>query len=516
VSSERGLPYKWAVMLCLLPALTIVTLDLTIVNVALAKLGMVFGVNVASIGWVITAFALAMGVVTPMAAYVENRLTMKRAWVGAVALFTIGSVLCGVAPAFSVLIVGRLLQGVAGGVLLPMAISTLFGAFPEGERGGAFGLMAIPIIAGPAFGPTLGGYIVTHLDWRTVFFVNLPIGLLAVVAAVVLLRPSRPRPARFDAVGAVLSSVAFSSIIYGVTLVSEDGLGALLVQSILALGVLSLIAFCAYELTRDEPLLEIRLFALPQFLISNIVFWVGNVALLGTEFMMPLYLQSVRGLSALDTGLLLMPQGFAVALSAPLAGRLVDRVGPRLVAAVGFGLLTLNTWQLSHITLDTSFDTVRWLLVMRGLAFGCAIAPPSLVALAVVPERLRTNASSLNKGSQSVFQSLGVALLATLVQAQSVAHRAVLSWQVRPGSSEGGFLDHISALLQVNAGLTPAAGNVAAVTAVLSQVARQAAVLAFADAYRVTFTVALLALLVAMLLPGRGQVAADQSALLAG
>ncbi|MGH2458017.1 MAG: DHA2 family efflux MFS transporter permease subunit [Chloroflexota bacterium] len=497
--------YKWAVLIVLMPTLTMVALDLTIVNVALATLGAEFGVNVATVGWAVTGFSLATGVVTPAASFVETRLTTKRVWVGSLVFFTAGSLLCGLAPTFWVLIAGRLMQGTASGLLLPVAMSALFNAFPEGERGGAVGFLALPLIAGPALGPTIGGYIITHLEWRWVFLVNLPVGVLAVAMAAALLRPSEPRTgARFDVVGAVLSSLAFGSILYGVSRLSQDGLGSPTVSGIVGVGVLSLIAFFVYEARRDEPLLDVRLFAIPRFLIANVVTWVCGVALLGAEFMLPLYLQQLRGLSALDTGLLLLPQGLAVGIAAPLAGRLSDRIGARPVAVVGCLLLALNTWDFSHLTLTTPYDTLRWILVVRGLALGLATTPAQLVGLAAAPEELRTNASSILSSMKNVSSSFGVAALATIVQTQSVVHTAVLSWQVRPGTMPGAAVSQFGALLQARANLSDSAAHLAGIQLMLGQIEQHAAVLAFGDAYRATFFAALLAIALATLLPGRG------------
>ena len=509
--------YKWAVMLCLMPTMTLVTVDMTIVNVALAKLGAVFGVDVAAVGWTVTGFALAMGVATPMASFVETRFTLKRVWVLTMALFTGGSMLCGLSPAFWVLIVGRVLQGAAAGLLFPMAMSALLRVFPSGERGAAMGLLVIPIVAGPAFGPTVGGYIVTYMDWRMVFFVNLPIGVLAVVVAALLLRSEQPqRHAHLDAVGVLLSSLGFGSCLYGLSSVSQDGWSSPTVQGFIGFGLLSLVALCAYELTQDEPLLDVRLFALPQFLIGNVMNWVGSIALLGAEFMLPLYLQNLRGLTALDTGLLLMPQGLAIGLSAPMAGRLIDRIGARPVAVLGVLLLALNTWDLSRITLNTSLDTLRWLLVLRGLALGFMATPPKLTAMEAAPEQLRTNGSSMINAMQSVFQSLGVAWLATVVQTQTVVHTAVLGWQVRPDTLPGMAVGQISAALQAGGGLPPATANVDAVALMVRQVTTQATTLAFGDAYLITFFAALLAIPLALLLPGRGAVRASQEPVTVG
>jgi DHA2 family multidrug resistance protein len=429
---------------------------------------------------------------------------MKRVWVVALSAFTVASVMCGLAPTFWVLVVGRVLQGFGGGLLLPMATSSLFQAFPANQRGQALGFFAIPIVAGPALGPTLGGYIVTNWDWRLVFFINLPVGVAAVLLGLVYLRPGVPRlGVRLDRWGFVLSSIGFGSILYGLSRVSADGWDSFTVRGLIGIGLLGLVTLVAYELGRPDPLLDMRLFAIPQYLISNVVGWVTTIALFGAEFMLPLYLQNLRLLSAVDTGLLLMPQGFAVALAGPVAGRLVDKVGARYIVMFGMVLLTFNTYQLSQITLTTDYGTLRWLLVVRGLALGCAMQPTMLTALAAAPPRLRTNASSLLTALRNVWQSFGVALLSTTVQTQTLVHTTLLSWQVQPDTYSGQFVGQLVGYLQQVGVATGATANAAAVALVLGQIRAQAAVLAFGDAYRVTFVAAIAAFCLAALLPGR-------------
>jgi MFS family permease len=205
-----------------------------------------------------------------------------------------------------------------------------------------------------------------------------------------------------------------------------------------------------------------------------------------------------------------MPQGLSIALAGPLAGRLVDRIGPRWIVMFGFVLMAINTFQLSQITLTTDYATLRWLLVLRGLALGCTMQPTTLTALAAVPSELRTNASSLVTAMRSVCQSFGVAMLSTVVQTQSVNHAQVLGWQVRPDSSQGMFLLQAIGSLQQQ-GLTQAAAHAAAVGLVLSQIGQQASVLAFGDAYRISFVAAVIAFGLSMVLPRRG-VSADPGA----
>jgi DHA2 family multidrug resistance protein len=501
--------YKWSVMISIMLGILMFLIDVTVVNVALAKLQAVFNVDVATIQWVITGYALASGIATPLAGYFSNRFGAKRVWLIALGAFTASSVLCGLAPAFVILITGRILQGFAGGMLLPIGISELFTAFPPGERGLALGFFAIPVVAGPALGPTLGGYIVTNSDWRLVFFINAPIGIVAVVLGALLLRPSlvEGRPS-FDLYGAIFSVVGFGGLLYGLSRVGEDGWNSPRVIGFLAAGAIGLIAFGVAELIHSEPLLDVRLFGLWQFAIANIVGWVSTVALFGAEFLLPLYLQNLRGLSAVDTGLLLMPQGLAAGVVGPVAGRRTHKIGAPWVVAFGFILLAINTYNLSQITIDTTYGTLRWLLIIRGAALGFALQPTQLVALAVVPRQLVTSASSLNNAMRNVFQSFGVALLGTIVQTQTIVHNATLSQEVTPTSSPGMFLTQIATLLQAR-DLSNAAAQAGAVAYMVGQIRVQATVLAFGDAYRFTFFAALLAILLSLFLPGRGAVKAD-------
>lgn len=503
--------YQWRVMISVMLGIVMFLIDATVINVALAKFQSVYSVDVSTVQWVITGFALASGVATPLAGYLGGRWGMKRVWVAALASFTASSVLCGLSPVFSILIIGRILQGFAGGMLLPIGISELFAAFPPTERGLALGFFAIPIVAGPTLGPTLGGYIVTYSDWRLVFFINLPVGIAAVVLSTLLLHDNVPEVTpRFDLWGAVLSIVGFGTILYGLSRAADDGWGSVNVLSFLIIGTVSLLGFIAVELGHDEPLLDVRLFMIPEFLVANVVGWVSTVALFGAEFMLPLYLQNLRGLSAVDTGLLLMPQGLAAGLVGPIAGRLTDKIGARWVVVVGFVLLAINTWDLSHLTIDTSYATLRWLLVIRGVALGCALQPTQLVALAVVPKRLLTNASALNNALRNVFQSFGVALLGTIVQTQAATHVALLSQQVTPMSPPSQFISQATALFRLHGVGLPIA-HAEALSVLLGAIEQQASVLAFGDAYRFTFFTSLLAILLSLLLPGRGAIDADPS-----
>jgi MFS transporter, DHA2 family, multidrug resistance protein len=498
-------PYRYQVLFCIMAGITMFLIDTTVVNVALAKLEAVFAVDVATVQWTITGYALASGIITPLADYFTARFGMKQLWLGALTGFTLASVMAGLAPAFPILIVARILQGLSGGLLLPVGISSIFRAFPPDQRGLALGLFAIPIVAGPALGPTVGGYIVTSLDWRLIFFINLPIGVGSVIMASALIRDEREgRQPILDLWGAILASAGFGTILFGLSRIADDGWASLTVMGLVLFGALCLFVLVVHELEIEHPLLEVRLFAIPQFLIGNIVGWTSTIALFGAEFLLPLYLQNLRGLSAFDTGLMLLPQGLSIAVAGPIAGRLTDKIGVRWVAVFGFILLAVNTWNLAHLTLDTDYSTLRLLLIIRGAALGCTMQSAQLVALASVPPRFLTNASSLNTAMRNIFQSFGVGILGVLVQTQTVAHTATLSQQVTATSQGGLFIQRAAAgLLQATPGMSQAAAMAEASSIMLGQVAREASVLAFGDAYRFTFFTALVAIALSLFLPSR-------------
>lgn len=497
--------YPYRVLFCVLAGLTMFLIDTTVVNVALAKLEAVFSVDVSTVQWIVTAYALAAGVVTPMVDYFVSRLGMKRVWLAALGGFTGASLLCGISPSFAVIVTGRVIQGFSGGMLLPLGISTLFRVFPPDRRGAAMGFLAIPIAAGPALGPAVGGYIVSYLDWRFIFFLNLPVGALAIGLAMAWLRDERDGATLgLDLPGAILAAAGITAILYAFTRVPDDGWSSLTVEGLLAFGAFCLFLFAVYELEMPQPLLQVRLFALPQFLVGNVIGWTSTLALFGAEFLLPLYLQNLRGLSAFNTGLLLLPQGVSTAVFGPIAGRLQDRIGVRTVVTAGFILLAVNTWSLSHLTLYTTYPTLEFYLVLRGAALGLTLQGANLVALNAAPRELVTNASALFTAMRNVFQSLGVALLGTIQQTGVTTHTEELRQNVAPGTQGSLLIQQIAAgLLHTFPGLSQAAAQAQAATIVLGQVEAQAAVLAFGDAYRFTFLAALLAIGLSLFLPGR-------------
>lgn len=409
--------YKWQVVVSVVFGTFMVIMDATVVNVALKTLQNTFDTSISQVQWIISGYALALGIVTPLSGFLGDRFGIKRIWLVCLTLFVIGSALCATAPSIEWLIAFRVLQGLGGGAALPLGTAMLFSAFPPQERGLALGIFGIPLVMAPALGPVLGGYFVEYLDWRLIFLINIPIGGVGIWIASQLLREQKGQgKQRFDLFGTIFSFVGFGALLYGLSSGSQDGWGATNVVVSIAVGVVGLIAFGVVELSRTDGLVDLRLFKSPVFAMSNMVGWITTIAFFGAEFLLPLYLQVIRGLTALETGLLLLPLALFSGFLIPFTGKLYDKIGARPIVATGFILLVINTWQLSQIQLDTSLWFIGFLLALRGVALACVIQPVQAVALAQVASPKLPRASSLVNSSRQVFQALGVAALATILQ----------------------------------------------------------------------------------------------------
>lgn len=429
------IPYKWIVVMVVLFGSFMSILDQTVINNALPHLLSAFGTDLSGVQWVITAYVLTQGVVTPSTSYFANRLGTKPFYVTALVLFTFGSALCGFAWSLPVLIVFRVIQAIGGATLFPLAITLLFHEFPPQERGLATGILSISALLAPAVGPTLGGYFVTYADWRLIFFINVPVGVVGVIMALLLLR-ERPsdRHVHFDLPGFMLAASGLAAVLYALSNASIAGWTAPAVFVTLIGGLCLLALLVVVELRTanrgQQPLIELHLFADGAFLSSNLANALISFGFFGGLILLPIYLQTLRGLSAFQSGLFTLPLALAAVLAAIIGGRVVDRFGPRVVLFPGILLMSLSTWQLAQVQLSTPY---LWLLLafgLRGLGLGCLIQPLTVAALSRVPPPQYAQASSLTTVIRFVFTSLGIAVLATLVQSRAVLHASTLARQV--------------------------------------------------------------------------------------
>ncbi len=409
--------YKWRVLFCVIFGTFMSILDNTVVNVALATLQRDFGASISRTQGVATYYALSLGIVVPLAGFMADRFGIKRIYIISLLSFTFASALCGLAPSLNTLILFRILQGLGGGALLPLGTAMLFSAFPPNQRGLALSIFGIPSLVAPALGPTLGGFLVQYVDWRFIFYINLPVGIIGALNAARNLRERKnPNRSRFDLPGFIFSVIGFGSVLYGLSNAANNGWTSARVLPFLILGTVSLVIFALVELRSRFPLLDVRIYTRKVFLLGSVLGWTSVIALFGATFLLPLYLQTLRGRTPFQTGLLLLPQAFAAVISVQFSGRLFDRIGPRYVITVGLIGLALTTWGFVHITPTTPYALIEVQLAARGFALACVMQPTQATALSVIERDLLTRASSLLAVMRSVFQSLGVAILGTVLQ----------------------------------------------------------------------------------------------------
>ena len=494
-----GLSYKWILAMVVILGVFMSILDQTIVNIAIPRLQSAFGADIHSVQWVLTAYILAQGVATPMAAFFSDTIGIKRFYIFSLAAFTLGSALCGIAWSLPVLILFRVLQGLGGAALFPLSITLLFRAFPPAERGMAMGSFGVPALLAPAIGPTLGGYLITYSGWQLIFYINVPVGIIAIVLSLLFIREFRAETRqRFDFLGAFFVALGLATMLYGLSSASTDGWGSATVVGFLCLGLVALILFVVTELTLARrggtPLLDLRLFANGPFRAGIIANVFVIFSLFGGLFLFPLYLQNLRQLSPFQAGLELLPQALASMVSVLIGGRLVDRFGVRAVMIPGLIVLGIATWQLTFLNLYTPYSWFQFLLILRGVALGLTVQPLTVAMMSDVNPRQLAQASALSTVSRSVSSSVGIAVLATLVQTETTLHYGHLAEQVTPFSRLGGLLHALQAYF-VARGASTASAYVASLQEIARFVQGEAFILAMQDALRFTIITIVFALI---------------------
>jgi EmrB/QacA subfamily drug resistance transporter len=397
-------------------------LDSTIVNVALATLSRELHTPLHTIQWVATGYLVALAVVIPMTGWASERFGAKRLWLTVVALFIAGSALSGFAWSAESLIVFRVLQGLGGGMIMPAGMTILAQTAGPQRVGRVMSVVGVPMLLAPVLGPVVGGGILEGLSWHWIFFVNVPIGLVALALGAKLLPHSEPQPCdRLDLRGLLLLSPGLAAIIFGLSETSSDGgIGYIGAWAPIAAGVLLVGAFVrhALRLRGRQPLLDLTLFRSPTFTASALTVTLVGAAVFGGLLLLPLYFQVDRGDSTLATGLLLAPQGLGAALAMPISGRLADRVGGGTVAAFGLAVMTAATVPLVFLGSHTPYAETSLVLFARGIGQGFSLMPAMAAAYQTISREAVPRATTALNALQRVGSSIGTAILAVVLETQ--------------------------------------------------------------------------------------------------
>jgi EmrB/QacA subfamily drug resistance transporter len=398
-------------------------MDVTIVNVALPSLATEFDVGTSSIEWVVVGYLLSLAAFIPASGWIGDRFGTKRTFLVALAVFTAASALCGMATSLSELVAFRVLQGAGGGMLTPVGTAMLFRAFPPEDRARASRILIIPTVTAPALGPIVGGLLVDKLSWHWIFIVNVPIGVAAFAFGAVFLREHRePRAGGFDVAGFVLSGGGLALVLYALGEGPSKGWTAVPVVGAAALGVLAVAALVVVELSKRYPMLHLRLLRDRLFRTTNIAALFGYGSFIGFLFVMPLFLQEARGLSALDSGLTTFPEAIGVLVSSQLVGRVYGLIGPRRLMAGGLTAVAASMAVATQLELGTDLWLVRLLMFVIGAGMAFVFIPLQAATFATITPADTGQASAIYSTQRQVAAALGVAILATVLAARLPDH----------------------------------------------------------------------------------------------
>ncbi len=392
-------------------------MDITIVNVALPTIGRDFGIPPTAVDGVVIAYLVSLAVFIPASGWLGDRFGGKRVLLVAITVFTIGSVLCGLAQNMTELVLFRVIQGSGGGMMAPVGMAMLYRVFPPSERIRAASILTVPTTLAPALGPVIGGFLVTEISWRWVFFVNLPLGIMAVAfGALFLERIGAADAGRFDLPGFLLGGLGLGLLMYGV---SEGPLKSWSSPDVViscVVGSVLLAALVFVELRTPRPMVDLRLLAGRLFRSTSIVMFLAAAAFLGMLYLIPLYFQDPRGLSALQSGLSTFPEAFGVMFGAQLASRLIyPRVGPRRHITAGLLGLTVCMLALTQVSLTTNLWIIRGLMFLLGLMMAQVMVPNQAASFAMITPESMGRASTFFNTMRQVGSAVGVAVLSTVL-----------------------------------------------------------------------------------------------------
>jgi EmrB/QacA subfamily drug resistance transporter len=393
-------------------------LDTTIVNIALKTLGTDLHSSISEIQWVVTSYMLSLAAVIPVSGWAAQRFGAKRVYLISLVLFTVGSVLCGISTSLTELVVFRVLQGVGGGMILPLGQMMMASAAGPKRMGRVMSIVAVPAMLAPILGPTLGGVILESVSWRWIFYINVPVGVAAVVAVIRVLPASEAGERRpLDFRGLALMATGLPLLTYGLAEIGTTGRFTALQVIVPCLSGLALIGlFVLHALHVPRPLLNLRLFRRPTFSTASIAMFLLGAALFGGMILVPLYWQFVRHESVIKTGLLLAPQGLGLAVAMPFAGRMADRKGGGVPALIGIVVTTIATIPFGLVGAQTSVAWLSVAMFVRGIGIGLAFMPAMTAAFAALERSELADATPQLNVLQRVGGSLGTAVLAVVLQ----------------------------------------------------------------------------------------------------
>lgn len=391
-------------------------LNNTLLNVALPTIMVEFDVKPSQVQWLTTGYMLVNGILIPASAYFIQKFKNRTLFITAMSLFTLGTLVAFVAPAFWILVAGRMIQACGSAIMMPLLMNVMLIAFPVERRGTAMGLFGLVMIMAPAIGPTLSGFIVENYSWRVLFAMILPFALIPLILAVFKLKNITPqREVTLDKFSLVLSTIAFGGLLYGFSAAGDKGWDSAIVVTTLAAGTIGLALFISRQLKLKEPLLEFRIYKFPMFALASAISIVLSAAMFSGMILTPLYVQTIRGFTPLESGLLMLPGALVMAIMSPITGRLFDSFGAKWLALIGLSIAAFATFELSTLTMETSFQVIMIFYTLRMFGFSMISMPIMTNGLNQLSAPLYPHGTAMNNTLQQVSGAIGSALFLTIM-----------------------------------------------------------------------------------------------------
>src|SRR5438105_1582119 len=482
---------KWLVTVSITFGTLMGAIDASIVNVAVPHLMGSLGVTVEQVTWVTTGFVIATVMVMPLTGFLARLFGQKRVYLFCLVLFGIGSALCGMAHTLPLLVVFRIIQGIGAGALQPTEQAILRQTFPPQEQGMAMAVFGMAVVLGPAFGPTLGGYIVDNYSWPWIFYINVPIGIVSLlmvsrfvheppdVRAALHAMAERQRK-NMDWAGIALLIVGLGSLQY----VLEEGnrndwFESGEIKVIMLFAVVSLVMLVIRELSAPVPAVDVSLFRDIVFFSRTMIGAVMFAMLMAVTFLLPIFMQTLLGFTATQAGLALMPRSLTMLVVMPIIGRIYNKVSPRLVVAIGILIFAYTAWLMGHYTLATSSRGIVNVLILQGVAFSCLFIPLTTVALSTIPRHRLPDATGLNSLLRQTGGSMGLAVFATMMSRYASRAREAMLPSISLHRPEVASRVPAMQRMLMGRGYDAHAAQTTAVQMLDFQVRRQAMVLSF-------------------------------------
>ena len=491
------------ILAAMLFGMFIAILNQTLLNVALPKINTEFNISASTGQWLMTGFMLVNGILIPISAFLFNKYSYRKLFIIGLVLFTIGSLICAISMNFPVMMSGRILQAIGAGILMPLGSNVIVTIFPPEKRGVAMGKMGIAMILAPAIGPTLSGYIVQNYDWNLMFYGMFFIGLVAIAIGFFWFRLyQRTTNPKADVPGIIYSTIGFGALLYGFSEAGNKGWGSTEIVSMFIIGIIFIALFVIRELRMKAPMLNLEVLKYPTYTLTTVINMIVMMSLYGGMILLPIYLQNLRGFSALDSGLLMLPGALVMGALGPIAGKLLDTIGIKPLAIFGIGVMTYATWELTKLNMDTPYFSIMGIYVLRSFGMAFIMMPIMTAGMNALPARLISHGNAFVNTMRQLAGSIGTAILVTVMTTQTTNH--VASFGEELDKTNPMVQDHMRELAQ------QFGGEQGAMKVLLQYVNKLASVEGINDAFIIATIISLVALILSFFLQSKKK--ADVSA----